>query len=477
MKLKIFTIILICINVCCFIPLNSQSPNIIWEKLYKPGSLKELSFTYLDVDNDGGNLYLACTGRKSSNSKFDVMVYKTDFEGNIINSYELPDIEYLKKIKKYGDSLFHYFYRINGELIVTDLQGNLSQQYLDSSQFSTYKSQTEIFVNDSIYYLRNIYSEDSITIAIYNKEFQNIRYFGFLHSSFTNTTGKVQTNTMHYFTGNSYIIWFVDFKVNNTNFTKVDLNGNIIWQYNLNINDNKYYVAYDIKEYDDGSLLIYVKEGLDVNNGKLTLIKLNKNGELIWKKTQDMGFKNDVVYYNTELILNEVDGKDYIILYGMKKENNMWNLHIQIFDSMGEPIRSYTWESGGFIYYNFIDGVIPKDNGNLIIFSRYDNEQLYLSEIEVDYSPETSVKDEHNINLLSIYPNPAINNLRIKLAQNVRIGSKCIVYNYLGNKIDEFTLDDRLEYDYNTENLSNGLYFLKVENSDFYSQQSFLINR
>lgn len=477
MKLKIFTIILICIIIFCFIPSNSQSPNIIWEKLYKPGSLKELSFTYFDLDNDGSNLYLASTGRKSSLAKFDVVVYITDFEGNIINSYELPGIEYLKKIKKYGDSLFHYFYRINGELIKTDLQGNLYEHYKDSSQFSHHISQAEIFVNDSIYYLRNIYSEDSIRIAIYNKEFQNVRYFGFPYSSFTNNTGKTQTNAMHYFTGNSYIIWFIDYNINNTNFSKVDLDGSIIWQYNLNISDNIYFVAYDIKEYDDGSLLIYVKEELDVNNEKLTLIKLNKNGELIWKKTQDMGFKNDVVYYNTKLIINEVDGKDYIILYGTKKENNIRNYHIQIFDSMGEPIRSYTWASGGFIYYNLINGVTPKDNGNLIIFSRYDDEQLYLSEIEVDYSPETSVKDEHNINLLSIYPNPAMNNLRIKLAQNIRIGSKGIVYNYLGNIIDEFTLDDRIEYDYNTENLSNGLYFLKVENSDFYSQQSFLINR
>lgn len=176
-------------------------------------------------------------------------------------------------------------------------------------------------------------------------------------------------------------------------------------------------------------------------------------------------------------MLNKVDGKDYIILYGMKKENNIRNLHLQIFDSLGNPIRYYTWERGGFIYYNLIDRIVLKENGNLIIFSRYNDDKLYLSEIAIDYNPETSVKNEQNINLLSIYPNPANNNLRIKLAQNIRNGSKCIVYNYLGNKIDEFLFDDRIEYDYNTGSLTNGLYLLKIENSDFYSQQSFLINR
>lgn len=117
-------------------------------KFYTPDNLKEISFPYLY--NDGDNLYLVCTGRKSAISEYDALIYKTDFDGNIVNSYELPDILYIKKIQRYDDYLYHYFYGINGEVIKTDLQGNIVNHYKDSSEFSKYQYQAEIFINDSI---------------------------------------------------------------------------------------------------------------------------------------------------------------------------------------------------------------------------------------------------------------------------------------------------------------------------------------
>lgn len=89
--------------------------------------------------------------------------------------------------------------------------------------------------------------------------------------------------------------------------------------------------------------------------------------------------------------------------------------------------------------------------------------------MEIDYvriyqETPLSVSDEHKRNKLSVYPNPAVNILTLRVNDEF-INSKAEVYNILGQKIIEWTMD-KTQKDIDISQLKNGVYFLRIENNE-----------
>jgi len=74
-------------------------------------------------------------------------------------------------------------------------------------------------------------------------------------------------------------------------------------------------------------------------------------------------------------------------------------------------------------------------------------------------------------NALSIYPNPTYGEFYIKINENL-IGDKVTVYNILGQKVKDFTLDVLIT----NQNLDKGLYLLEIEKEGNKITKKLLVN-
>lgn len=74
-------------------------------------------------------------------------------------------------------------------------------------------------------------------------------------------------------------------------------------------------------------------------------------------------------------------------------------------------------------------------------------------------------------NTISIYPNPTSGNFNIEV-NNELIGSNVSIYNILGQKIKDFTLD----FITTTQNLNNGIYLLEIEKDGNKTSKKLIVN-
>jgi subtilisin family serine protease len=109
----------------------------------------------------------------------------------------------------------------------------------------------------------------------------------------------------------------------------------------------------------------------------------------------------------------------------------------------------------------FLDGSIPS-----------------LGEFCININRNTNLKIEDNIlNLFSISPNPASHRILVTLNQSSLSNPKITLYNVQGQKIRNFTLDNTNDKDViiDIENLSSGLYFIKVADNTIIETQKLII--
>ena len=72
---------------------------------------------------------------------------------------------------------------------------------------------------------------------------------------------------------------------------------------------------------------------------------------------------------------------------------------------------------------------------------------------------------------ISVYPNPTTNEFNIKISENL-MGAKATIYNILGQKINQFTLD----FLTTTQNLDKGMYLIAIEKDGNSSTKKLLVN-
>ncbi|MDD5053148.1 MAG: carbohydrate binding domain-containing protein [Sulfuricurvum sp.] len=81
----------------------------------------------------------------------------------------------------------------------------------------------------------------------------------------------------------------------------------------------------------------------------------------------------------------------------------------------------------------------------------------------------TNLTNENLAANLSIYPNPAMDNLTIQLS-NLSVNEKAQIYNTMGKLVKEFNVSS-LSQQFNIEDLSNGLYFVKMKSNPKMTQK------
>ena len=99
--------------------------------------------------------------------------------------------------------------------------------------------------------------------------------------------------------------------------------------------------------------------------------------------------------------------------------------------------------------------------------------------VRIDPGTNTGVNDLSANNTVSIYPNPVANELTVATSfeNNTRIDAKMLVYDAIGQQINEFKLQD----DISTVNLSscaNGVYFYTITNNNtIVNNGKFVVNK
>ncbi len=85
------------------------------------------------------------------------------------------------------------------------------------------------------------------------------------------------------------------------------------------------------------------------------------------------------------------------------------------------------------------------------------------------------VDDTGFSNLFTLSPNPASNRILVSLNQSSLSNPKIIIYNTQGQKLRDFTIKDLNNISIDVENLSSGLYFIRLEDHAFSETQKILI--
>ena len=106
-------------------------------------------------------------------------------------------------------------------------------------------------------------------------------------------------------------------------------------------------------------------------------------------------------------------------------------------------------------------GVLYKYDTNFNVWNAFVGDEYNSYEY---YTKTTSLSNETNeINLTLLYPNPVINVLNIKV-DNSLINQPYTIFDSLGRIVLKGNLDD-FETTINVEQLSKGIYYLKVSNN------------
>jgi len=232
---------------------------------------------------------------------------------------------------------------------------------------------------------------------------------------------------------------------------KMDKNGNILWT--RYYSGSGTYWASSVSKTNDGG---YIISG---HTSGLYLIKTNANGDSIWTKTYGKGIGGDGI----SVIQTSDNG---YLAAGRCSNLNTGDDDAFIIktDANGDSLWANTFGNG--FRTTFTSLALTNDGG--YIFTGYQEVShegpydVYL--VKTDANGIVGLKEESiNINNVNIYPNPATNKITIYIPQQFGQTKILEVYDCIGQlqllQTDRFTEID-------ISNLTNGLYFLVLTNTD-----------
>jgi endonuclease I len=191
--------------------------------------------------------------------------------------------------------------------------------------------------------------------------------------------------------------------------------------------DNPAYVA----------LVFQCTGALPVTIIDFTATKKDESVLLTWYATQETAFKK----YEVE---RSVDGR--------------------IFNKIGEV------EGKNLANYNFTDNDLPR---NSVVYYR-----LKMIDIDGrnDYSKIVSIKLNKNLSNALVYPNPALDNLNIKLYQLLGKNSTLTITDVAGRIVKQQAVNiNTVNISIDVKTLSSGRYFVKIVNENQIINESFVI--
>jgi len=237
---------------------------------------------------------------------------------------------------------------------------------------------------------------------------------------------------------------------------KLNSNGALLWSKNY---DSAGDWACSIYKTNDGGFIISGSSTGNINNaGGILLIKTNADGDTIW--TRVYGNPN----WGQGVAVAQTNDGGYLTCGYLDLMTGNRKAYIIKTDIMGDTI--WTRLYGNDFETNFQSFDFTNDGG--YIFTGYQEVShegpydVYL--VKTDANGIVGLKEEIiNINNFNIYPNPATSKITIYIPQQFGQTKTLEVYDCIGQlqlvQTDRFTEID-------ISNLTNGLYFLVLTNTD-----------
>lgn len=198
------------------------------------------------------------------------------------------------------------------------------------------------------------------------------------------------------------------------------------------------------------------------------------------------------------------EGNDYpvfpvnghpVSLYGYYKfspqNNDTMEIHIRLYkngvDVSGGQFKSADPASSWTSFQVPFSAYADADSARIMILSCYDNDGplphgnsvLYIDNLSFDSLITDGIADLHQANNISIYPNPAKENLSIAFAGSVSKQTDIIIYNAMGQPVFESQIihaEETITLD--ISRFAEGIYFIQLlSGSEVSYYKKFMINR
>ncbi|MFH1196096.1 MAG: T9SS type A sorting domain-containing protein [bacterium] len=266
--------------------------------------------------------------------------------------------------------------------------------------------------------------------------------------------------------------------------TKVDANGDFLWQNNLNV----FYTS-GMKT-DNNSSVIVVGEDYDLSGttaDNYMIKKISENGSIEWIKE----FNSLDLDYSADHALDlAINSNDDIYVTGYSQRGITYCYSIK-YDEEGNEIfaikladESNTQFYGSNIYLGDDESFLVAGNTDNSVFLSKINESVF------DYVSD-AIKCDFKYSLSQNYPNPFNPTTKIKftipltvnpLLGGARGGSTLVtlkIYNVLGREIRTLINEEKspsnYEVTFNGEGLPSGVYFYSLQTGDFHQVRKMLL--
>jgi len=252
-------------------------------------------------------------------------------------------------------------------------------------------------------------------------------------------------------------------------------------------------------KYDNSGIVLWAKNAIGTFNGggsNGTSVAVTKNSEEIYVA----GYFSDTtlvfdtitlmpsVPYNTNLFLAKISGScsAYFYLYpdtttphnyyalnmasGVSPISYYWNWGDGTYDTIAYP--NHTYSSAGFytICLNITDSA-GCTNMYCDSFYLQKNTNSIIS-VNVISTTAVGIISNYNDNLLSIFPNPAKDNLTLILSKN-SFDEECRIFNILGEE-KYFSKIKNPKTNTDISNFANGIYIIEVKSGDNIIRKKFI---
>lgn len=117
--------------------------------------------------------------------------------------------------------------------------------------------------------------------------------------------------------------------------------------------------------------------------------------------------------------------------------------------------------------------IMSEDGVFYLIIPNYMSNSIDFLQLDI----QAEVKESNAICDIELYPNPSESNLNINLTNPNMSINNISVYNQLGMKIDEVTIDGSNSYQLDVRNLEQGTYYVVIIGNDFVEKRKFIVNR
>ena len=469
--------------------LYTQSPEILWEKLYGEFDYTEIGFC-VQQTSDGGFII-------SSRTESHILL--------------LPHL-WLIKTDANGDTIWTRNILINQYAEGVSIQQTMDEGYVICGR---------VISPDSLSFDVLLLKTDEYGNTLWVKIFGGDSFDSGYSVKQTGDGGYIVVGSID--VGNSYYdVWLI----------KADENGDSIWTrtYGGDKDDN----GYSIEETDDGGFIIVGSlRTLDLDQD-VWLLKTDSSGDTLWTKTYG-GIKNDVgnsVQQTSDggyIIVGRTRIVDNIYVYLIKTNENGDTLWTKIYGGTesqeGMSVQQTT--DGGYIigavtesfnvnytaiwliktdslgdtlwtkildrhYHDEARGEClrqTKDNGYIVSGSTYPAGSYLKRDVWlIKIAPDSNVVgNEHptnipiNYDLSQNHPNPFNTTTKIKYQIPTLSFVTLKVYDVLGNEIETLVREEKrtgtCEVTWYAENLPSGVYFYQLKAKNFFETKKMVLLR